>query len=565
MDALDNEEMLLVLQQVLTKKRVLIVDRYPPARDSLRLMLSALGVTAVHGAGNSAEVIRQVSNNRFDIILSDFILEDGRDGQQLLEELRHNRMIALSTVYMIITGERSYTNVVSLAELAPDDYLIKPFTAEQLQIRLIRAIYKKHILHKVYQQIERGDLVEAIAACKRVEQQQPPYMYDALRFEGELLHTLGRHEEAEIVYRRVMEAKVVPWAKMGLAQSLKERGNLDEAEILAKEVTEEAPEYLSAYDFLSSVQEAQGKLELAQQALQRAADISPNNTVRQRLVGDIAARNKDLLTAEKAYGKVLERHRGSSLKSVDDFTNLSRVLVERGDVGASRKIVSELKREWRGDKQAEMASLVMESLCLQQEGQIDKAQQMVEQALTLHQQIQDSASNSGKPALQRLSVDLAHACLVSGKEETAQKILRQVAAENNEDLHIIEHITEVFRKTGNEDAGKAMLDQVGAEIITLNNRGVMAARAGDLEGAVELLIQAVEQVPNLQFLVNASKAIFTLIERKGWDQELAERGLQYLRRAQAKDARSPKVASARELYAAVAKKNGMPVNEALES
>ena len=565
MDALDNEEMLLVLQQVLTKKRVLIVDRYPPARDSLRLMLSALGVTAVHGAGNSAEVIRQVSNNRFDIILSDFILEDGRDGQQLLEELRHNRMIALSTVYMIITGERSYTNVVSLAELAPDDYLIKPFTADQLQIRLIRAIYKKHILHKIYQQIERGDLVEAIAACKRVEQQQPPYMYDALRFEGELLHSLGRHEEAEIVYRRVMEAKVVPWAKMGLAQSLKERGNLDEAEILAKEVTEEAPEYLSAYDFLSSVQEAQGKLELAQQALQRAADISPNNTVRQRLVGDIAARNKDLLTAEKAYGKVLERHRGSSLKSVDDFTNLSRVLVERGDVGASRKIVSELKREWRGDKQAEMASLVMESLCLQQEGQTDKAQQMVEQALTLHQQIQDSANNSGKPALQRLSVDLAHACLVSGKEETAQKILRQVAAENNEDLHIIEHITEVFRKTGNEDAGKAMLDQVGAEIITLNNRGVMAARAGDLEGAVELLIQAVEQVPNLQFLVNASKAIFTLIERKGWDQDLADRGLQYLRRAQAKDARSPKVASARELYAAVAKKNGMPVNEALES
>lgn len=89
MDVLDNEEMLLVLQQALTKKRVLIVDRHPPARDSLRLMLSALGVTAVHGAGSSAEVIRQVKGNRFDIVLSDFILDDGRDGQQLLEELRH--------------------------------------------------------------------------------------------------------------------------------------------------------------------------------------------------------------------------------------------------------------------------------------------------------------------------------------------------------------------------------------------------------------------------------------------------------------------------------------------
>jgi CheY-like chemotaxis protein len=81
---LDNDDMLMVLQQSLSKKRVLIVDRHSPARDSLRLMLGALGVTAVHGAGNSAEVIRQVKGNRFDIILSDFVLDDGRDGQQLL-------------------------------------------------------------------------------------------------------------------------------------------------------------------------------------------------------------------------------------------------------------------------------------------------------------------------------------------------------------------------------------------------------------------------------------------------------------------------------------------------
>lgn len=564
MDALDNEEMLLVLRQVLTKKRVLIVDRHPPARDSLRLMLSALGVIAVHGAGNSAEVIRQVNSHRFDIILSDFILEDGRDGQQLLEELRHAQLIPLSTVYMIITGERSYSNVVSLAELAPDDYLIKPFNADQLQVRLVRAIYKKHVLRKIYEQIERGDLLEAVAACKRVEQQQPAYLYDALRFEGELLHTLGRHEEAEAVYQRVLEAKVVPWAKMGLAQAMKERGRLDEAEQLARQVTEEAPDFLSAYDFLSSVHEAQGNLELAQQALQRAADISPNNTVRQRLVGDIAARNNDLLTAEKAYGKVLERHRGSSLKSVDDFTNLSRVLVERGDIDASRKVVADLKREWRGNKEAEMAGMVMESLCLHKEGQSEKAQALVDQALTLHQQIKNAAAESGKPSLQRLNVDLAHACLASGKEETAQKILKQVAAENNEDQHLINHISEVFRKTGNEDAGKALLEEVGTEIITLNNRGVMAARAGDLEGAVDLLIQAAEQVPNLQFLVNASKAIFSLLDRKGWNSELANRGLHYLRRAEAKDRRSPKVASARELYTTVAKKQGITINEGAE-
>ena len=554
---LDNDEMLLVLQQSLTKKRVLIVDRHSPARDSLRLMLGALGVTLVHGAGNSAEVIRQVKANRFDIVLSDFVLDDGRDGQQLLEELRHAHLIPLSTVYMIITSERGYTNVVSLAELAPDDYLIKPFTADQLQARLIRAIYKKHVLRKIYEQIERGALQEAIVACDRVIQQQPQFVYDALRFKGDLLHTLGRTHEAEEVFRRVLEGRVVPWAKMGLATALRDRGALVEAEQLAEQVTAEAPDYLSAYDFLASVHEAQGKLEAAQQTLQRAADASLHNTVRQRLVGDVAARNKDLLAAEKAYGKVIERSKGSSLRTVDDFANLSRVLVDRGDVAASRKIVAEMKREWRGDKQAELAALVTESLCLNSEGAAEKAQHLVDQALSLQKTISEEAAEKGKHVSQRLAVDLAHACYATGKEGEATKIMRQVAAENHEDKNLIEHITGVFAKTGQHDAGKALLDQVGKEIVELNNKGVLAARSGDLEGAVQLLIQAVEQVPNLQFLVNAAKAIFALMDKKGWDEPLAARALDYLQRAQRKDRKSAKVASARELYVTVAKKYGI--------
>ena len=431
MSPLDNDEMLLVLQQTLTKKRVLIVDRHSPARDSLRLMLGALGVTAVHGAGNSAEVIRQVKANRFDIVLSDFVLDDGRDGQQLLEELRHAHLIPLSTVYLIITSERGYTNVVSMAELAPDDYLIKPFTSEQLQARLIKAIYKKHVLRKIYEQIERGALQEAIAACDRVIQQQPLYMYDALRFKGELLNTLGRTREAEEVFRRILEGRVVPWAKMGLATALRDRGALDEAEELANQVTQDAPEFLSAYDFLASVHEAKGKLQAAQLVLQRAADASPHNTVRQRLVGDVATRNKDLMAAEKAYGKVIERNKGSSLRTVDDFANLSRVLVERGDVAASRRIATEMKREWRGDKQAELAALVTESLCLDIEGSPDKAKALVDQALALQQQIQAEGEEKGKHVSQRLAVDLAHACYATGKQEEAGKIMRQVAAENH--------------------------------------------------------------------------------------------------------------------------------------
>lgn len=554
---LDNEEMLLILQQSLTKKRVLIIDRHPQARDALRLMLGALGVTAVHGAGNSAEVLRQVKANRFDVVLSDFVLDDGRDGQQLLEELRHAHLIPLATVYIIITSERSKTNVVALAELAPDDYLIKPFTSEQLQARLIKAIYKKHVLRKVYERLERGELDEAIAVCDRIIEQQPLYTYDALRFKGELLHQLGRTQEAEVVFRRVLEGRVVPWAKMGLAVALRDRGALDEAQGLAEQVIDEAPDYLGAYDFLASVHEAREDMVQAQGALQRAADVSPHNTVRQRLVGDIATRNKDYPVAEKAYGRVIDRSRGSSLRTVDDFANLSRVLVERGDVTASRRVTAEMKREWRGDKQAEMAALVAESLCLNAEGAPERARELVERAMVLQAEVRAEAAARGRHVSQRLAVDLAHACYAGGNKAAGDQLMKQVAAENNEDPHLIRHITEVFEKTGQPDAGKAMLDQVGREIIELNNRGVLAARSGDLEGAVKLLIQAVDQVPNLQFLLNAAKAIYTLMDKKGWDNDLAARALTYLQRAQRKDRKSAKVASTRALYVTVAKKYGV--------
>jgi hypothetical protein len=91
-----------------------------------------------------------------------------------------------------------------------------------------------------------------------------------------------------------------------------------------------------------------------------------------------------------------------------------------------------------------------------------------------------------------------------------------VAAENNEDQHLLGQIDQVFAKTGHADAGKELMEQVSREIVELNNQGVMAARSGDFEGSVKLLIQAADQVPSLQFLINAAKAIFTLLDRKGW-------------------------------------------------
>lgn len=552
-----TEELRHKLSRELASKRALLIDRHPNARNSLRIMLSALGVTAVHNAGSSAEVLRQVKGHHFDIILSDYQLEDGRDGQQLLEELRQQHLVALSTVFIIITSERGYHNVVSVAELAPDDYLIKPFTADELHGRLIRALYKKSFFAQLYEQLDNGAFTEALATCEKLLGQESAFLFDALRLKGEILNALGRHADAQLVYEQVLKQRVVPWAKMGLAMALRGQQQLAEAEAVGQALVDDFPEFTAAYDFLAEVQDDMGKAAEAQEILQRAALISPNNSNRQRLVGDVAARNNDLQMAEKAYGKVLERRRGSSLKNIDDYTNLSRVMVQRGHTEGARKVTDELRRDWRGNKHGELAALVMEGLCAEKEGDPAKAKHAVEQAILLHQSLQDEGNTT--QVSQKLTLDLAQACLATGDEAMAQELVRKVAAENHENRAMIAQVQNMYTRAGKEESGQELLAQVGREIVELNNRGVMAARSGDVQGSVQLLMEAAERVPNLQFLVNATKAIFTLLDIKGWDATLAKRGLRYLEMAQTKDMRNPRVISAREMYQRVARKYGVSI------
>ena len=257
------------LSKDLVSSRVLLVDLNAGARNTLHTILSSLGIATIHNAASTAETLFQVKNHRFDIIFSDYYLGDGRDGQQLLEELRQQRLISLSTVYIIVTAERAYRNVISLAELTPDDYLIKPFTADQLQNRLIKALYKKRFFARVFAALDKLAFIDALAACEKLLDEKGLFQVDVLRFKGEILNTLGYFKEALIVYQQVTAKTPVPWARMGLATALRGLGELDNAEQLALTLIEDVPEYMNAYDFVASVREEVGKLTEAQEEFLR--------------------------------------------------------------------------------------------------------------------------------------------------------------------------------------------------------------------------------------------------------------------------------------------------------
>ena len=109
----------------------LIIEPQPGMRGNFHNMLTLCEIKKIDHAVSSGTAIRQLQARSFDIILCEYDLGDGQDGQQFLEDVRHNKLISLSTIFFMVTAERAYEKVVSAAELAPTDYILKPFTSEK--------------------------------------------------------------------------------------------------------------------------------------------------------------------------------------------------------------------------------------------------------------------------------------------------------------------------------------------------------------------------------------------------------------------------------------------------
>ena len=342
--------------------RAMVVDDYPGMRSALKMTLSNFGITKIDLASNAAEVIFKVGNGRYDVILCDFNLGEGRDGQQLLEELRHRGLINLDTVFIMVTAESVYEKVVATAELAPDDYMIKPFSAEVMRNRLDGILMKKLAFAKAYRHYEANELEAAIAASDELIRAYPKYVVDALRFKGEILNAMGRFEEAEALYKQVINMRAIPWARLGLAKALHLQKKEEDAEELLRDVLEKAPEMVSAYDLLADVRLAKKDVSGAQDALLKGVSISGKTVRRQQKLGAVAQENGDLDTARTAFATVLDKGQHSVFVSPTDFGNLCRVQVEQGDVNAAMETLRRGKSTLQASAEGQMVAAVVQSI-----------------------------------------------------------------------------------------------------------------------------------------------------------------------------------------------------------
>jgi CheY-like chemotaxis protein/predicted Zn-dependent protease len=527
-----------------SNKSLLILDDMPEARSSLRSQVGMLGFERIAVSGNVKDALDQFRKHSFDVILSDYYLGEGTDGQQFLEFLRTRGIIGRGVLFIMVTAEKRYENVVTAAECLPDDYLLKPFTAEVLKLRLERLLEKKQRLARIDKLQDRGDWNGVVLACDEIIGARDRYMVDAMRIKGNALLAAGRHDDAVVFYQLMLLERPLPWSKLGLARALHLRGDNADSKDTLSGLIAEAPQLMAAYDLLGKVHLASGDADAALAVLDSACAVSPNSLARHRAVATVAEEKGDFKRVEQALDKVVRRTRNTPLRETHDIARLGNALTEIGEPAKAVSLISEALTNFKGDVQDPMLAAV-EAVAQQKAGNPDKARAALDRAL--------QADATKLPVAATMAV--AKACLSTGRHDEAQGILRKLVQTHHEATDLHQRVSSVLRDHGAAAIAESLVADSVNEIIQLNNDAVKRARAGELGPAAQMLTEAAQRLPgNLQIVANAAAALYFDVLHNGLDAEKVRQAQVFQKAVQAAKPGHPKLAEIAALVAQIREK-----------
>ena len=125
---------------------ILVIDDEQVVIDAVK-KICLLDNYSVDVAMSVSQALEKISNNNYEIIISDIMLPDG-DGFQILDEIR-NKNIDSATIMM--TGFSTVENAVNSLYKGAIDFIPKPFTVDELLNSVFRANKFRKIIAKLNQ------------------------------------------------------------------------------------------------------------------------------------------------------------------------------------------------------------------------------------------------------------------------------------------------------------------------------------------------------------------------------------------------------------------------------
>jgi tetratricopeptide (TPR) repeat protein len=496
-------------------KNYLVVDDFVGIRQLLRESLRSLGARNIDQASSGGEAMGLLARIRYDVVLCDYNLGDGKNGQQVLEEARVRNLVNPSTVWLMVSAEKSVESVMGAAEHQPDAYLIKPITEGVLLTRLNRVWQKKQVFRMIDQAYAEKDYLRAARLCDERIGHDKIHELDLLRMKARLMEKSGQPARAREVYEQVLEQREYQWARAGLAKIRMANGEFEQARQIFQGVIAENRYYIDAYDQLACAYQNMGKLEEACAILERAAKLSPNSVLRQRNLGNIALKLDNMQMAEKAFRKCMEIGEYSIMKTPDAHLGLARVCGRKNDPKEALRLLAAAQREFAIEHpDLVLRTKITEGLVYHESGDYRRARKAgdeLEEMLKLAPERPDTAT----------CLELATLLFAVGVKDAPAELLCYVIRNNHDNPLLLDEVQAIFEKARMGDEGLALIHSSKKEAADLMNQGVLLWKTGKLAEAVEWMRKARKAVPNNQrILFNTAQIMVSHMQQHGTDADM---------------------------------------------
>jgi len=531
-------------------KKVLVVDDFGDMRSMVKNMLQSAAVTDIDLARNGEEAIEAIGEKRYDIILCDYNLGPGKNGQQVLEEIRHRELIGVGAIFVMITAENTFDMVMGAVEYEPDSYMTKPFTKDLLKARLEKQIARKKDLEDVDAAVGQRDFEKAIKLLDEKIARQPRNIGQLIKLKAELSFRAADYAGAGAIYQQVLAARDMPWARLGLGKVHFASGRFTDAKSAFEELLQQNKRFTAAYDWLARTLQALEAPTEAQIVLEQAVALSPKAILRQQTLGELALKNEDMNAAEKALLQAVKLGRHSVYKAPSTYATLARVKARTSSAEEGRKVLQGMQREFPGDSEAELHAAMAGSVIHQQEGDDIAARADLSRATRLYQHLGDGAAAD-------ITLTLARTCGQMGDTDTARELLQQAVRNNHAEEAFLKQVGDVFGELGLDIDPDTFISEIRREIIKLNNEGVELARAGKLQEAVGLFDEAVTRMPNNKVVnLNAARVLIMSMKQQGKQEAMLTRVRGFLNRVKSLDPESQNLRKVQQMFRGLVGDNG---------
>lgn len=488
-----------------SKKRFLVVDDFSEFRTSVTGMLRLMAVKQVDAAAKGEEALALCRNTQYDIILHDYNLGAGKNGQQVLEELHHAKLISPHCIFVMCTAESSQAMVMSALECEPDAYLTKPFNRASLQQRLDKLVERKMALKPVLDALSKDDSRGVVAACDQLLKGNPKLAPQCLRYKANALKALGLHAELEALLKQLVGDRPMPWAVIALGNLWLEQSKLDEAEQLFSTAISQFPMLPALFDGLAAIQQARGDQQKAQEYVIQGLRISPNSLQRQQALGQLARSNGDYESAVKAFRQAIDLGRNSQFRDPENHLGLAGTLNDQaGDDAPGSKAMIEIRqtlgdlgKSWKDDPGLRVRANLLEASTLKKTGDIGGADKLINAAAEQLAQM-DTFFSADK------ALEVAAQLKKLGRTNIAEEVLGTCAEMYGDDENIMSAIS--------QHTDNPAILQAGTQSQQLNREGIRAYQQKQFPEALALFRQAQALQPrNISYALNTAQSLLRLL------------------------------------------------------